>query len=153
MDSQKLRHATLTFNRICEAPIERVFQAFADVEERMRWGAPSDSTAFFYDEADFRVGGRDVFRCGPKANPQYVGVTTYYDIVPNRRIVSSEAVEAQGIKLMVSLSTATFEPEGEGTRVTVTTQVTSLGGDDMIKGTEAGNNASLDNLVKIMKQN
>ena len=106
---------------------------------------------FFYDEADFREGEKDVFRCGTKSNPQYLGVTTYHDIVPKRRIVSTEIVETNGIKLMISLSTTTFEPEAEGTRIQVTTQITAFGGSDMIHGTKAGTNASLDNLVRIMQ--
>ena len=153
MNSQNIIHETLTFERISTSPIERVYAAFADIDERVRWGAPSDNTALSYDEADFREGGIDVFRCGSKSNPQYLGVTTYHDIVPNQRIVSSEVVQANGIKLMVSLSTTTFAAEAEGTRSRVTTQVTAFGGHDMIRGTKAGTNASLDNLVRILKQN
>lgn len=146
-----VKHATLIFERTCAAPIDRVFGAFADAKERLRWGAPSENTAFFYKEADFRMGGQDVFRCGAKSNPQYLGMTRYLDIVPNQRIVSSETVETEGTKLMVSLSATIFEPEGQATKVTVTTQVISFAGDDMIRGTNAGQNASLDNLVKIMQ--
>ena len=146
-----MKHGTLIFERTCAAPIDRVFGAFADVKERLRWGAPSENTAFFYEAADFRVGGQDVFRCGTKSNPQYRGVTTYLDIVPNQRIVSSESVETEGTTLMVSLSATIFEPEGEATKVTVLTHVLSFAGDDMIRGTDAGQNASLDNLVKIMQ--
>ena len=146
-----VKHGTLIFERICAAPIDRVFGAFADVKERVRWGAPSENTAFFYEAADFRVGGQDVFRCGAKSNPQYRGVTTYLDIVPNQRIVSAETVDMEGAKLMVSLSVTIFEPEGETTKLTVTTHVLSFAGEDMIRGTDAGQNASLDNLVKIMQ--
>ena len=152
MSNPSVTHATLTFERFSSASIERVYQAFADIDERLRWGAPSDKTAFFYDEADFREGGIDIFRCGSRSDPQYLGVTTYYDIVPNQRIVSSEVVQSNGVKLMVSLSTTTFAVEAEGTRIQVTTQVTAFGGDDMIHGTKAGTNASLDNLVRVLKQ-
>lgn len=34
MTSQGLTHATLVFERICAAPVERVFAAFADPVER-----------------------------------------------------------------------------------------------------------------------
>ncbi|MGH9542152.1 MAG: SRPBCC domain-containing protein [Terriglobales bacterium] len=93
----------------------------------------------------------DVFRCGDKSNPQYRGITTYHDIAANERIISSEIVETQGRKLLISLSTVTFEPEGAGTKVTVTVQLTSLAGDDMVKGAEFGHNASMDGLVKAMQ--
>jgi uncharacterized protein YndB with AHSA1/START domain len=151
MAGQSVKHATLVFERICSAPVERVFAAFANPAERANWGTPSETTAFVYDEVDFREGGVDVFRCGDKKNPQYRGVTRYYDIVPNERIISSEIVETQGRKLLVTMSTTTFEPEGAGTKVTVTAQLTSLAGDDMLKGAKFGHNASLDNLVEAMR--
>ncbi|HWG03905.1 MAG TPA: SRPBCC domain-containing protein [Beijerinckiaceae bacterium] len=152
MTNDGLRHATLTFERLFDAPVDRVFTAFADPVARAAWGTPSDTAAFFYEEANFRIGGRDVFRCGDKADPQYRGVTTYLDIVPNERIVSSEIVEHAGTRLLISLSTATFAPAPAGTKLLVTVQATSLAGDDMIRGAEFGHRASLDNLVAAMKE-
>jgi uncharacterized protein YndB with AHSA1/START domain len=151
MTGQDVKHATLVFERICAAPVERVFAAFADPEERAGWGAPSETAAFIYDQVDFREGGIDIFRCGDKTNPQFRGVTTYYDIVPRQRIVSSEVVESQGRKLLITMATTRLEPAGTATRVTVTVQLTSLAGEDMLKGAEFGHNASLDNLVKAME--
>jgi uncharacterized protein YndB with AHSA1/START domain len=151
MTSQDLKHATLVFERICAAPVERVFAAFANPEERARWGTPSETAAFIYDEVDFREGGIDVFRCGDKSNPLYRGVTTYCDIVPNERIISSEVVETQGRKLLITMATTTFEPEGTGTKVTVTAQLTSLAGEDMLNGAKFGHQASLNNLVEAMQ--
>jgi uncharacterized protein YndB with AHSA1/START domain len=151
MTSHDLKHTTLVLERTCAAPVERVFAAFANPEERAIWGAPTETAAFIYDKVDFREGGEDVFRCGDKSNPQYRGVTTYYAIAPNERIISSEVVETKGRKLLISMSTTTFEPEGTGTKVTVTVQLTSLAGEDMLNGAKFGHNASLDNLVKAMQ--
>jgi activator of Hsp90 ATPase-like protein len=78
-------------------------------------------------------------------------VTTYYDIVSNQRIISSEVVETQGKKLLITMSTTTFEPEGAGTRVTVTAQLTSLAVEDMLNRAKFGHNASLNNLVEAMR--
>ena len=151
MTAQQPKHATLTFERKCAADTARVFAALADPVERARWGTPSEFAALIYDETDFRVGGRDVFRCGSKANPQYRGVTTYYDIVPHQRIISSETVEVGGKTVLISMLTMTLEPEGPGTKVMLTAQVTSLDGDNMIEGAKFGNNAALDNLVEAMR--
>lgn len=152
MTSQELKHSNLVFERICAAPVERVYAAFANPEERANWGTPSETAAFIYDKVDFREGGIDVFRCGDKSNPQYCGMTIYHDIVPNERIVSSEVVETQGRKLLISLSTTTFEAEGSGAKVGVTVQLTSLAGEDMLNGAKFGHNASLDNLVEAMQR-
>lgn len=151
MTDQDLKHATLTIERTCAAPLERVFAAFADPVERASWGNPSETSAFVYDEVDFREGGMDVFHCGDKRDPQYRGITRYYDIVPNERIVSSEIVAVQGRKLLITMATVTFEPEGGATKVTITAQLTSLAGEQMLKGAEIGHNAALDNLVTAMR--
>jgi uncharacterized protein YndB with AHSA1/START domain len=151
MADQGLKHETLTIERICAAPVERVFTAFADAAERASWGNPSESSAFAYDEVDFREGGVDVFHCGDRNDPQYRGVTRYYDIAPNQRIVSSEVVEVQGKKLLITMATVTFEPQGAGTKVTVTAQLTSLAGEQMLNGARIGHNAALDNLVAAMQ--
>jgi uncharacterized protein YndB with AHSA1/START domain len=141
-------HATLIFERNIPASIEQVFAAFADPAARSEWGAPSDTAVVIYDEADFREGGQDRFRCGSKANPNIHGMTRYLDIVPNRRVVSSETIEMGGKRLCASLTTLEFAADGETTRLTNTTQVASFIGDDMVRGHETGTNASLDNLVR-----
>lgn len=149
MSDAELRHATLTFERHVPAPVAAVFAAYADAEARAAWGAPSDTAVILYDAADFRVGGVDRFRCGPRTDPKIHGTTWYNDIVVDRRIVSTERIEMDGAPLAVSLSTAAFAPAGEGaTRLTVVVQLVSFVGEDMIRGHETGNNGSLDSLVR-----
>jgi uncharacterized protein YndB with AHSA1/START domain len=145
------RHATFVFERVCSANVARVFAALADPVERAGWGTPSDTAVLVYDAVDFRVGGRDLFRCGSKDNPQYRGITTYYDILPDQRIISSEVVEVSGRTVLISMLTMMLEPDGSGTKIKLTAQVTSLDGDNMIEGAKFGNNAALDNLVAAMR--
>ena len=148
--AENTTHATLVFERTCGAPAELVFAALSDPAERERWSAPSDSAAFIYDATDFRVGGSDVFRCGAKDDPQFHGITTYYDIVPKARIVSTEMVSTGGKTLFVTLTTTALEPAGAGTKITVTVQVTSFVGEGAAKGITEGQNGALDNLVKFI---
>lgn len=150
MGNHDVQHATFVFERMSSAPVDRVFAALANPVERAEWGVPSEKAALVYEESDFREGGQDVFRCGPKHDPQYRGVTTYLDIVPNERIVSTELVEASGRKLLATMSTTTLQSRGTGTSITVTIQVASLAGEDMINGAKSGTGASLDNLVKAL---
>jgi uncharacterized protein YndB with AHSA1/START domain len=152
MPTEAIKHSTLVFERTCAATVPRVFAALADPVERASWGTPSENAVLVYDQADFRVGGHDIFRGGSKQNPEYRGVTTYYDIVPNQRIISSETIEVGRAKLLISLSTTVLEPVNAGTKLSVTVQAVSLVGDDMIEGAETGYNASLDNLVEAMRE-
>lgn len=78
-------------------------------------------------------------------------MTRYYDIVPNQRIISSEEVETQGTKPLITMSTTTFAPERGGTKVIVTAQLTSMAGDDMLNGAKPRHSGSLDNLVEAMR--
>jgi uncharacterized protein YndB with AHSA1/START domain len=143
------RHATLIFERVCEATVKTVFAAFADPKVRAAWGTPSETAVMIYDEADFRIGGRDLFRCGAKIDPKFRGETRYLDIVPNRRIVSSETIEFEGKRLSASLITVDLEPAAdESTYVTLTVQLASFDGPGMIDGSKIGYDAALDNLVR-----
>jgi uncharacterized protein YndB with AHSA1/START domain len=128
--------------------VENVFAALADPVARVEWGAPSDTAALIYDAADFREGGQDRFRCGAKTDPNIHGTTGYLDIVPDRRIVSSETIMVDGKRLCASLTTVELTPEDGGTRLKSTTQIASFIGEGMIRSHETGNNGSLDNLVR-----
>ena len=129
-------------------PIDQVFAQFADSVARQRWGTPSDTAILIYDEANFQIGGRDVFRCGGKNDPRFHGETHYHVIDKGHRIVSSETIDTGGRRLSVSLTTVEFEADGNRTRLRSTVQVSSLDGQDMIEGTKFGTNAALDNLVR-----
>ncbi len=142
------QHATLVFEREIPSPVAEVFAAFADPVLRAEWGAPSDTAALIYDEADFREGGQDCFRCGAKENPNIHGVTRYLEIIADCRVVSSETIMLDGRHICVSLTTLELAPDGETTKLRSTTQLASFVGDEMIKGHEAGNNAALDRLVQ-----
>jgi uncharacterized protein YndB with AHSA1/START domain len=141
----KLQHATVTLEHSYSAPVERVFSEFADPVARACWSAPSKDE-LVYDEADFQIGGKDVFRCGTKGDLKFRGETHYLDIVPNARVVSSETVDVDGQRLAAALTTLDFESTESGTNLKVTIQVVSFVGPDMILSYESGNKSALKNL-------
>ena len=98
--NNKPLHATIKLEHSYSAPLERVFSEFADPVARARWSAPSNDV-LIYDEADFRVGGKDVFSCGPKGDLKFRGETRYLHIVANARVVSSETVDVDGQRLLL----------------------------------------------------
>jgi len=144
-------HATLVFEREISAAPKAVFAALADPAARAQWGTPSDTAVVIYDKADFREGGQDHFRCGPKENPNIHGVTHYLDVVPDRRVISSETLVMDGTRLCVSLTTLELTPDADKTRLKHTTQLASFVGEAMVKGHTMGTNASLDSLVRYFR--
>jgi len=144
--SAPVNHETLVFERRYEAAAERVFQAFANPEARMRWGAPSPNAGLVYDAADFRVGGVDIGRCGPRINMIYAIEVRYLDIVPAERIIWTEAVSEGGNPLSFSMITTLFQPDGSHTLLSITDQIVAFGGPRMIAGSREGFSAALDNL-------
>jgi uncharacterized protein YndB with AHSA1/START domain len=88
----KSHQATIKLERSYRASAERVFCEFANPVAGAQWSAPSEDD-LFHDEADFRVGGTDVFRRGPKGDAKFHGETRYLLIVPNARVVSSETLD------------------------------------------------------------
>ena len=145
-------HATLVFEREIAAAPKTVFAAYADSAVRAQWGTPSDTAVLIYDDADFREAGQDHFRCGPKTSPNIHGVTRYLDIVPDRRVISSETLVVDGRRLCASLTTLELTPDGSKTRLKHTTQLASFIGEDMVKGFTTGTNASLDGLVRYFQR-
>src|SRR5258708_34561138 len=144
--SDKLQHATIKLQHSYSAPLELVFSEFADPSARARWSAPSNDE-LLYDEADFQIGGKDVFRCGPKGDLKFRGETHYLEIALNTRVVSSETVALDGRRLAVALTTLDFEPTKDGTLLTVRIQVVSFVGPDMIHSYESGNQSAMNNLA------
>lgn len=146
MNEPSVTHATIVLERVYDASPARVFQALADPQARARWGTPSKNVDLVYDKTDFRVGGLDVSRCGPRGSLIYRVETRYVDIEPAQRIVSTELVCEGWNRLSVSLITVELHPEGASTRLVLTDQIAAFGGKDMIAGSQAGFKAALDNL-------
>ena len=157
-------HGTVVVERVLDVPIASVYGAFADATERARWGSPSDTAAFIYEAADFRVGGVDLIRCGPKEDPRFCVEARYLDILPERRVVWSETIsesrkdrqERDGRQidtpLAANLTTVEFSPQGSRTRVKVTVQVASFVGPAMIENTRDGHSGSLANMARCLEQ-
>lgn len=140
-------HDTLVLERIYPASPARVFAAWENPEARLRWAVPKGE-ALAFDETDFRVGGRDISRCGAPGDLRFRIETLYEAIVPERRIVFSERCSDGSTLLSVYLVTVEIEQCGAGSRLKLTNQIVALDGGGMIAGSKAGWNAALDSLAE-----
>ena len=141
-------HDTLTFERHLPHQPSAVFAAYADVDQRVVWSAPSADEVVIFESEDFRVGGIDRFICGLKESPSFAGTTRYEHIVDNDTIVFTERlVTTDGDLLAMSLVTwVVAAHDDDGTVLTITDQVTSASGAGPIDGSRDGYTAMLDQL-------
>jgi uncharacterized protein YndB with AHSA1/START domain len=145
-------HGTVTVEQMLNLPVSRAYSAFADPKERVRWGAPSETSTFIYDAADFRIGGTDLIRCGARDDPRIRVEARYINIVDERLVVWTETIRDLDKPLATNITTLEFVPEGQRTRLKVTVQVTSFAGASMIKNTKAGHEGSLASMARYLER-
>ena len=151
--TDRLAHETIVLGREFPHSPARLFAAYADVEQRAVWSAPSAEEFVEFDTHDFRVGGVDEFRCGLRDAPEstFAGTTRYEDIVDDACLVFTERlVTAAGELLAMSLVTWAIEPTDVGSRLAITDQVTSVQGDGPIDGSRHGYTAMLEQLDRFL---
>src|ERR687883_1224263 len=111
---RRLAHAGFTLTRDYPVPVGRVWDAFADEQQKLAWWG-NDSIEPRDWAFDFRVGGRDVaegkFHDGPVTRYE----ATYTDIVEHHRIVTTYDMWLDGVHLSTSVAALEFEPTEDGT--------------------------------------
>lgn len=137
----------ISMERTYNASPARVFAAWSDAKARERWGRPNDEEFIVYDETDFRVGGEDVSRCGPKGDLRWLARVRYMEIIPDARIVMAEHVSEAGAAKASALIAIELEPVGKATTLKLTLQIAAFD-PGMAGGYNYGWTAALDNLAK-----
>lgn len=147
MTTPSASHASFVIERVFDATPAQVFAAFADPVAKARWfGAPPDQWQPTLREHDFCVGGRERL-IGIWANGTVSDFDCrYFDILPGQRIVYSYAMQIDGRRISVSLSTVELSAEGRGTRMRYTEQGAYLDGYDAAGSRERGTRALFDAL-------
>jgi len=146
MTKRSVTHATFTIERTYDASPAKVFNAFADPAAKARWfGGPPDWDRL-ESTMDFRVGGRETSRGGPKGGTVHSFDALYQDIVPNERIVFTYDLHLDDKRISVSLTTIELKPAGGGTKLTFTEQGAFLDGFDDPSVREHGTRELLDAL-------
>ena len=150
MTSPTVSHDTFVIDRIYDAPVDRVFRAWADPMRKARWFAGSaDALGAGYD-LDFRVGGREVNRGGPPGGPVYTYESRFHDIVPDQRIVYTYEMYADQARISVSVTTVLFSGDGATSKLVLTEQGVFLDGLDTVIQREEGTRSMLDSLATLL---
>lgn len=109
---------SLTLKRRLNARPEKVYAAWTNAAQLMRWFGPAETAPDSVSaEMDVRVGGR--YRVGFKTvDGEYHQVGgTYREVVPNERLVFSWAWHSTPER--ESQVTVTLKPDGDGTMLTL----------------------------------
>lgn len=115
---RRLARSGFDLTRDYAAPVERVWDAFAIEEEKLRWWGSGSSMDAREWQFDFRVGGRDIAESAFHDRPVSRYEATYTDIVEHIRIVTTYDMWIDGVHMSTSVASLEFEPIDEGTRFT-----------------------------------
>jgi len=145
MKARTAQHGTIRLERTFKAQPARVFAAWAEPKARAKWDVPG-RWVIAEQTFDFREGGRELKRFGPKDDPRLVADTLYLDIVPQRRIVFSYSMTSRGTPISVSLTTIELSADGKDTHLLLTEQIVFLDGNDNAVNREEGLASMLDKI-------
>ena len=152
MKARTVQHATFVIEANYDAPVDRVYAAFADPALKRRWFGDAEGWKDVTYDLDFRVGGSERSRSRePGGGQVYLYQGRYHDIVPNGRIVVAYDMTVDGKQLSSSLATVEFLPaDGNKTRLIYTEQAAYLDGADKPEDREAGCRWLLDQVRKVL---
>lgn len=144
------RFVTLDFARQVPAPVATLWQVWTAPAARAVWAALLPSVTAEFLETATGTGGREVSLCKVAGQPDIRCELGWLVLQPARRSVSCELLSRAGTPLSAALVTAVFAPDGAGSRLDVTVQLSTLAeGEDMAAGYRQGFGAGLDNLAAV----
>ena len=149
--ARSIKHASFTIERHLNYEPSALFRAWTDPKAKARWfSGPADKWTEQSREMDVRAGGRErvigKFADGSESRFE----ATYFDVLPDRRLVYTYDMYFQGKKISVSLASVEFVARGkessQGTKLIVTEQHAYLDGYEDAGNRERGTAGLMDNL-------
>jgi uncharacterized protein YndB with AHSA1/START domain len=149
--NRSVAHGVFTIQRIYDAAPATVFHALTNQEAKARWFTGGDSQTILRRKMDVRPGGHEILQGRWASGMVTLFEATYFDIVPNERLVYAYEMHLDDRKISVSLATVELKPVGKGTRLVVTEQGAFLDGYDDGGAREHGTGELLDRLGESLK--
>lgn len=111
----------LTLTRLIDAPREALFRCWTDPELLKQWFVPKPWT-IAKAEVDLRTGGKNLIVMADPEGNEYPNAGVYLEVVPNERIVTTDAYTEAWLPSEKPFMTAIveFKDEGGQTRYTAT---------------------------------
>lgn len=141
-----IQHGSFTIERSINAPVEKVYNAFAEKDAKTKWFGIKGGY-----ELDFQVGGKEQGSAVVHEEMSFRYIATYYDIVPNKRIVYAYEMYKNDQRISVSLATIEFAEADGKTLLTLREDGAFLDGTDTVEIRESGTNQIMDLLEKTLQ--
>ncbi|NPD04878.1 SRPBCC domain-containing protein [Nocardioides sp. zg-1308] len=110
----------LRTSRHLPATPEEVFDAYTDAEKQKAWFTILDDEPGYVDiSVDLRVGGQQVAAWGPSEDVVFRETQTFVEIDRPHRLVTDSVGRTPEGEEMATRITVTFEPDGDGTLMSV----------------------------------
>jgi uncharacterized protein YndB with AHSA1/START domain len=156
MPDPTIIHSTFVLERNYPQPPDRVWGAFAQPARKRRWYAEGDHEIQEF-EMEFRVGGNESFHYRfkeghPIAGSEIANNSTYQDIAPENRIVTTTRMSLNGKPILVAVLTLEFVQSATGTDLIFTNQGTYIDWPDGPQMLEAGWRSLFDRVAKELEQ-
>jgi uncharacterized protein YndB with AHSA1/START domain len=150
-------YGSFTIERRLKASVKRAWQAWSTPEAKSAWFVGGAGWTEEIRKFDFREGGSDRLR--GKWSSGFVSdfQNTYWEIIPEKRIVYAYSMHLNDVRISVSLATIEFSADGTGTLLKLTEQGSFLSpfdakGDDN-GSRERGTQELLDQMAKWAEAN
>ena len=152
----------VNFERVYDAPIEKVWKAWTDPGELKQWWGP-DNVIIPECEVDLKVGGRFyiVMEAGEAMGP-YKGArwpmdAKFTEVEPMSKLVYAAKAWTEGdaeATLIDQVTEITFIKEGDKTKLTIKAAINSTGpkAGMAVEGMQMGFTQQLDKLAKFLAQ-
>ena len=135
-------HSTFTLERRYPAPVERVFEAWANPQARQRWMAQGAEHS-----QNFVVGGLETVKgFDPQGRP-LTYEARYAEIVTNERILTTSTLHTADRLSTVSVTSVEFRANDPGTLLVLTEHGIYLPGQEQAAWREHGTAQQLDTLA------
>jgi uncharacterized protein YndB with AHSA1/START domain len=141
-------HGQFTIDRRYASTPMRTYAAWSEPEIRSQWFIGPEGWKLLERRQDFRVGGEEILR-GAWGDMQTQFTARYHLIEPGARIVLVYDMHVGGRHHSVSIATVEFLPEGTGTRLRFTEQVTFVDDTKGPEGTRSRENGTDLQLVRM----
>ncbi|GAA1139592.1 SRPBCC domain-containing protein [Nesterenkonia lutea] len=143
-------HDTVQVSRSIRIPLDKAWAAYQDTARRAEWGVPAGEQ-MVYSRDQLTRGGLTEYRCGTPGELQYHVRGEYLVVEPESLVVHTETVTTGDELLSSSLVTWEFRENLDGSLVSITNQVTSFVGQEMIDGTRNGHSIALNQLATLLE--